>query len=124
MNNLIAGDVDRLRRFWLTGVCKPHKQKRQFSEPLATEQFLSTFLLLLAGIGLAILFLGLEYTYYTYIRPRLNMSEKKGACCSLISVASSLLSTLTRSINYSCFSIISIELFDFIILIHIIFNST
>jgi len=82
------GDVDRLRRFWLTGVCKSHKQERQFSEPLATEQFLSAFLLLLAGIGLAFLLLGLEYIYFTYIRPPLSMTATAGTCCSLISAVS------------------------------------
>ncbi|XP_046449202.1 glutamate receptor ionotropic, NMDA 2B-like isoform X2 [Daphnia pulex] len=79
------GDVDRLRRFWLTGVCKPYKEERQFSEPLSTEQFLSAFLLLLSGIGLAFLLLGLEHIYFHSIRPHLT-SPTTGACCSLISI--------------------------------------
>ncbi|XP_057371297.1 LOW QUALITY PROTEIN: glutamate receptor ionotropic, NMDA 2B-like [Daphnia carinata] len=79
------GDVDRLRRFWLTGVCKPYKEERQFSEPLSTEQFLSAFLLLLSGIGLAFLLLALEHIYFHSIRPHLT-SPTTGACCSLISI--------------------------------------
>lgn len=79
-------DIDRLRRFWLTGVCKPHKEERQFSEPLATEQFLSAFLLLLSGIGLAFLLLALEHLYFRYIRALLAQSGSAGACCSLISI--------------------------------------
>jgi ionotropic glutamate receptor NMDA 2B len=85
---LNKGDVDRLRRFWLTGVCKPYKEERQFSEPLSTEQFLSAFLLLLSGIGLAFLLLGLEHIYFHSIRPHLT-SPTTGACCSLISIVSS-----------------------------------
>ena len=81
------GDVDRLRRFWLTGVCKPYKEERQFSEPLATEQFLSAFLLLLSGIGLAVLLLGLEHVYFRYIRSYLAKTTT-GGCCSLISIVS------------------------------------
>ena len=77
--------MDRLRRFWLTGVCKPHKQERQFSEPLATEQFLSAFLLLLSGIGLAVLLLALEHLYFRYIRAHLA-KKNTGNCCSLISL--------------------------------------
>lgn len=82
---MYKGDVDRLRRFWLTGVCKPYKEERQFSEPLATEQFLSAFLLLLSGIGLAVLLLGLEHIYFRYIRSHLAKTTT-GACCSLISI--------------------------------------
>ncbi len=77
--------MDRLRRFWLTGVCKPHKQERQFSEPLATEQFLSAFLLLLSGIGLAVLLLALEHLYFRYVRSHLA-KKNTGNCCSLISL--------------------------------------
>ena len=80
--------MDRLRRFWLTGVCKPHKEERQFSEPLATEQFLSAFLLLLSGIGLAFLLLALEHIYFRYVRSHLAKTTT-GACCSLISIVSS-----------------------------------
>lgn len=83
----VQGDVDRLRRFWLTGVCKPYKEERQFSEPLSTEQFLSAFLLLLSGIGLAFLLLALEHVYFHSIRPHLT-SPTTGACCSLISIVS------------------------------------
>jgi ionotropic glutamate receptor NMDA 2B len=76
---LKKGDVDRLRRFWLTGVCKPYKEECQFSEPLSTEQFLSAFLLLLSSIGLAFLLLCLEHIYFHSIRPHLT-SPTTGAC--------------------------------------------
>lgn len=75
-----------MRRFWLTGVCKPNKQDRQFSEPLATEQFLSAFLLLLSGIGLAFLLLAVEHLYFRYIRGHLARAGTTGGCCSLISL--------------------------------------
>jgi ionotropic glutamate receptor NMDA 2B len=47
------GDLERLRRYWMTGTCRPGKQEHKSSDPLALEQFLSAFLLLMAGILLA-----------------------------------------------------------------------
>ena len=32
------GDLERLRRFWLTGTCNPKKEEKKASEPLAPEQ--------------------------------------------------------------------------------------
>ena len=52
------GDLERLRRFWLTGTCNPKKEEKKASEPLAPEQFLSAFFLLLCGIGLAVGLMG------------------------------------------------------------------
>lgn len=37
----------------MTGSCRPGKQEHKSSDPLALEQFLSAFLLLMAGILLA-----------------------------------------------------------------------
>lgn len=42
--------MERLRRFWLTGTCNPKKEEKKASEPLAPEQFISAFLLLMCGI--------------------------------------------------------------------------
>ena len=38
----ILGDLERLRRFWLTGTCKVKKEEKRFSEPLAPEQVSQT----------------------------------------------------------------------------------
>ena len=79
------GEMDRWRRFWMNGICKPNKEERQFSDPLAIEQFISAFLLLLSGIGLAILLLVMEHAYFRYMRNYLAKSTKTN-CCSLISL--------------------------------------
>lgn len=100
------GDLERLRRYWMTGVCKPGKQvifgglslwfgKSRFgrglqehksSDPLALEQFLSAFLLLMSGILLAALLLLLEHLYFKYIRKHLAKTDR-GGCCALISLS-------------------------------------
>ena len=43
------GDLERLSRYWLHGVCKPNMQEKRASEPLSIDQFLSAFLLLILG---------------------------------------------------------------------------
>nr|AYF60461.1 glutamate receptor ionotropic [Aphidius gifuensis] len=78
------GDLERLRRYWMTGTCKPGKEVQKSSDPLALEQFLSAFLLLMAGILLATILLLLEHLYFKYIRHHITKSDKSG-CCSLIS---------------------------------------
>ncbi|KAF7281856.1 hypothetical protein GWI33_004184 [Rhynchophorus ferrugineus] len=80
------GDLERLRRYWMTGVCKPGKQEHKSSDPLALEQFLSAFLLLMAGILLAALLLFLEHLYFKYIRKHLAKTDR-GGCCALISLS-------------------------------------
>eukprot|EP00095_Tigriopus_kingsejongensis_P007247 maker-scaffold852_size88784-snap-gene-0.15 protein:Tk07247 transcript:maker-scaffold852_size88784-snap-gene-0.15-mRNA-1 annotation:"Glutamate" len=47
------GDLERLRRFWFTGTCRSHEGGEKSTEPLAPEQFLSSFVLLGSGIVLA-----------------------------------------------------------------------
>ncbi|XP_069700780.1 glutamate receptor ionotropic, NMDA 2B-like [Periplaneta americana] len=91
------GDLERLRRFWFTGACnKPlSKEKQSRSDPLALEQFFSTFLLLGSGILLAGILLLLERAYCKCYRPinRLlhykeqpsTRSEVVKGCCSLLS---------------------------------------
>ncbi|XP_043290042.1 glutamate receptor ionotropic, NMDA 2B isoform X2 [Venturia canescens] len=80
------GDLERLRRYWMTGTCKPGKEVQKSSDPLALEQFLSAFLLLMAGILLAATLLFLEHLYFKYVRHHLARSDK-GGCCALISLS-------------------------------------
>lgn len=80
------GDLERLRRYWMTGTCRPGKQEHKSSDPLALEQFLSAFLLLMAGILLASLLLFFEHLYFKYFRKRLAKSDR-GGCCALISLS-------------------------------------
>lgn len=81
----ILGDLERLRRYWMTGTCKPGKQEHKSSDPLALEQFLSAFLLLMSGILLSALLLFLEYLYFKYVRKHLAKTDQ-GGCCALISL--------------------------------------
>jgi ionotropic glutamate receptor NMDA 2B len=83
----MAGDLERLRRYWMTGTCKPGKQEHKSSDPLALEQFLSAFLLLMSGILLAAVLLALEHMYFKYVRKRLAKTDQ-GGCCALISLVS------------------------------------
>ncbi|KAI4486102.1 hypothetical protein M0804_006591 [Polistes exclamans] len=80
------GDLERLRRFWMTGTCKPGKEVQKSSDPLALEQFLSAFLLLMMGILLAAVFLLLEHLYFKYVRQHLAKSDG-GGCCALFSLS-------------------------------------
>ncbi|XP_037796570.1 glutamate receptor ionotropic, NMDA 2B-like isoform X2 [Penaeus monodon] len=80
------GDLERIARFWFTGACKPNKQQKSSSKPLALEQFMSTFLLLGCGILLALLLLGLEHVYFKYFRQYVARSET-GTCCALLSMS-------------------------------------
>ena len=82
---LPAGDLERLRRFWLTGTCNPKKEEKKASEPLAPEQFLSAFALLLCGILLAAGLMSLEYAYMKWGRKKITKTDKAG-CCSLLSL--------------------------------------
>lgn len=81
------GDLERLRRYWMTGTCRPGKQEQtRASDPLALEQFLSAFLLLMAGILLSAILLLLEHVYFKYVRKRLAKKDK-GGCCALVSLS-------------------------------------
>lgn len=80
------GDLERLRRYWMTVSCRSGKQEHKSSDPLSLEQFLSAFLLLMAGILLAALLLLLEHLYFKYFRKSLAKSDR-GGCCALISLS-------------------------------------
>ena len=85
-----------MQRFWLVGACKPEKSKRTSSNPLSLEQFLSAFLLLIAGIVISIIVLGAEHLYDRYMRQKLNNDKCK--CCPLVSkVSHSLLHSRTKN---------------------------
>lgn len=83
---MFSGDLERLQRFWMTGTCKPddHDQNAT-SDPLALEQFLSAFLLLMGGTLLAALILLLECLYFNFFRKKLAKTDQ-GGCCALISL--------------------------------------
>ena len=85
MKFLLAGDIERLQKFWLTGACRPKKQSKRASEPLALEQFLSAYLLLFAGVIIALILLFLEHVYFKYLRKHLAKTDT-GGCCALISL--------------------------------------
>ncbi|XP_011880969.1 PREDICTED: glutamate receptor ionotropic, NMDA 2B isoform X5 [Vollenhovia emeryi] len=85
------GDLERLRRYWMTGTCKPGREVQKSSDPLALEQFLSAFLLLMMGILLAAVLLLLEHLYFKYIRQHLAKSDDGGTCAIFsLSVGKSL----------------------------------
>ncbi|KAG1681241.1 Glutamate receptor ionotropic, NMDA 2B [Nymphon striatum] len=80
------GDIERLQRFWLTGACKPKKNRRNSSTPLSINQFMSAFLLLGGGIILTIFVLILEHVYFQYFRKHLAKKDT-GGCFALVSLS-------------------------------------
>lgn len=84
-----SGDLERLRRFWLTGTCNPKKEEKKASEPLAPEQFISAFLLLLCGIFLAAGLMSMEHAYIKWVRGSVTKTDKAG-CCALLSLVSAI----------------------------------
>ncbi|KAE8747794.1 hypothetical protein FOCC_FOCC005406 [Frankliniella occidentalis] len=66
------GDLERLRRYWFTGSCNnpAGKEKQSRSDPLALEQFFSTFLLLLLGMAFSGVLLFGENVYLKYALKR------------------------------------------------------
>uniref|UniRef100_A0A2S2QKY9 Glutamate n=1 Tax=Sipha flava TaxID=143950 RepID=A0A2S2QKY9_9HEMI len=94
------GDLERLQRFWMTGTCKPddHDQNAT-SDPLALEQFLSAFLLLMGGTLLAALILLLECLYFNFFRKKLAKTDQ-GGCCALISLVRNTIILCNKIVNY------------------------
>ena len=80
------GDLERLRRFWLTGTCNPYKEEKKASEPLAPEQFLSAFLLLLCGIFIATGLMGMEHGYMKWMRGTVHKARDTPGCMAMISL--------------------------------------
>lgn len=97
-----AGEMDRLRKFWLTGACKKpaYGKGRESSHPLNIINFTSAYILLMVGIGLSSMIILCEHCYFKFCRRRLRKADRCG-CCSLLSLVrpdrpSSLLSCDTR----------------------------
>lgn len=99
-----TGDLERLRRYWMTGTCKPGKQEHKTSDPLALEQFLSAFLLLMSGVLLAAILLFFEHIYFKYIRVKCAKTDQ-GGCCALLSLVSQV---KARSNLYSLFTLFTL----------------
>ena len=88
------GDLERLSRYWLHGVCKPNMQEKRASEPLSIDQFLSAFLLLILGELLVIVIISIvivpggtmcslflllcEHLYVRYIREAVKTKAVAG----------------------------------------------
>ena len=68
----------------MTGTCKPDKEGQKTSDPLALEQFLSAFLMLMFGIIIAMTFLLMEFVYFKYVRHHLAKKDT-GGCFALLS---------------------------------------
>jgi len=92
------GDLERLRHFWLTGTCNPKKEDKRSSEPLAPEQFLSAFFILMCGAALAAGLCSLEHFYFKYLRPTINKTDTAG-CCALISLSVGKSLTFLGTVN-------------------------
>ncbi|TRY69452.1 hypothetical protein TCAL_05620 [Tigriopus californicus] len=81
------GDLERLSRFWMSGMCKPNEQEKRASEPLTVSQFLSAFFLLGIGTIISVLLLLLEHIYMKYFQDSLLDKPKTAQLCSLISLS-------------------------------------
>ena len=82
----IIGDLERLSRFWMSGMCKPNIQEKHASEPLSIAQFLSAFLLLGIGTVLSLVFIILEHLYIKYLQRYVDKKNTDyGGCFSLFS---------------------------------------
>jgi len=78
------GEMERLNRFWMSGVCKPNEQEKRASDPLSIAQFLSAFLLLLLGLAASTVFLCVEHIYAQGLKSRRAFQPPSG-CLSLVS---------------------------------------
>ncbi|XP_018014006.1 glutamate receptor ionotropic, NMDA 2B [Hyalella azteca] len=82
-----SGELERLSHFWFTGACKPDQQRNSSSEPLALEQFMSTFVMLGFGVALGGILLCMEHMYFKHMRKHLVKKHMTGGCCNLISMS-------------------------------------
>ncbi|XP_074093587.1 glutamate ionotropic receptor NMDA type subunit 2 isoform X2 [Cotesia typhae] len=87
------GDLERLRRYWMTGTCKPEKEVQKRSDPLALEQFLSVFYLLIVGIVFSGMLLIFEILYIEYCKHDQPSHEKRG-CHALLNLS------LSKSLDF------------------------
>ena len=78
----------------MTGTCNPKKEERKSSEPLAQEQFLSAFFILMMGAVLAAGLCSLEHVYFKYIRQSINKTDQAGWCALLSLVNTDIFSSV------------------------------
>uniref|UniRef100_A0AAN0LJ18 Glutamate ionotropic [NMDA] receptor 2B n=1 Tax=Polyphagotarsonemus latus TaxID=1204166 RepID=A0AAN0LJ18_9ACAR len=104
------GDLERLRKFWFQGACKPTKDKGnlegKLSNPLDVNQFVSAFLLLGFGILLTFVLLLGENFYFRYCIKHF-LSDEKDPCLSLISL--SMAKSLKKSVSVSATNLQEID---------------
>ncbi|XP_053211096.1 glutamate receptor ionotropic, NMDA 2B-like isoform X2 [Panonychus citri] len=80
------GDLERLRRFWFQGACKPSRNKGKLSKPLDVNKFMSAFLLLGCGVLLTTVILAIEHIYFGYFRKPIIKNGTDG-CLNLVSMS-------------------------------------
>ena len=80
-----VGEMDRLRKFWLSGACHSKKKIGQSSHQLGILNFTSAFILLASGIILGCMLLIFEHMYFRFGRKVLKKYDKCG-CCALVSL--------------------------------------
>ncbi|XP_056020166.1 glutamate receptor ionotropic, NMDA 2B-like isoform X2 [Ostrea edulis] len=80
------GELERLRKYWLSGPCYSKQRIGQSSQRLRELNFTSAFILLASGIVLGGLLLVLEHLYFRFGRKYLKKYDKCG-CCALVSLS-------------------------------------
>lgn len=83
---LQTGEMERLQKFWLAGVCKKSENRKgESSVPLEILNFTSAFILLACGMVLVGFLLAIEHVYFKFFRRKLRKWDQRG-CCSLVSL--------------------------------------
>ncbi|XP_061181697.1 glutamate receptor ionotropic, NMDA 2B-like isoform X2 [Saccostrea echinata] len=80
------GELERLRKYWLSGPCYSKQRIGQSSQRLRELNFTSAFILLASGIVLGGLLLVMEHLYFRFGRKYLKKYDKCG-CCALVSLS-------------------------------------
>lgn len=75
---LFAGELERLRRFWLAGACHSKRKIQQSSQQLEILNFTSAFILLALGILYGVFLLACEHLYYRFGRKFVNKYDHLG----------------------------------------------
>ncbi|ESP03117.1 hypothetical protein LOTGIDRAFT_137890 [Lottia gigantea] len=88
-----AGEIERLKKFWLAGACHKKQKKGMSSQTLGIPNFTSAFILLAGGMVLGSILLILEHMYFRFGRKTIRKWDKCG-CCSLVSLS------MGRSLNF------------------------
>ncbi len=81
----VAGEMERLQKFWLAGACSQKTEEGESSQPLGILNFTSAFILLAGGMLLGGLLLLLEHIYFKFFRRKLRKWDRCG-CCGLVSL--------------------------------------